>query len=92
MATRCSGSSRSCVQGRVKGLTLVGRIHEAGLNIPVIVLTVPQQPVVVDPHNGVHGVLGMPFTGYELVTRLQQVHQASQIAENTPEARPPKSW
>ena len=51
--------------------------------VPVIVLTVPQQPVVVDPGNGVHGVLVMPFTGYELVTRLQQVHQASQVAATT---------
>src|SRR4051794_6939262 len=75
------------LQGRVKGLTLVGRIHEAGLRVPVIVLTVPQQPVVVDPANGVHGVLGMPFTGYELVTRLQQVHQTSQVQDNSHFAR-----
>ena len=75
------------LQGRVKGLTLVGRIHEAGLRVPVIVLTVPQQPVVVDPSNGVHGVLGMPFTGYELVNRLQQVHQASQISDTSHLAR-----
>src|SRR3954466_7130517 len=75
------------LQGRVKGLTLVGRIHEAGITGPVIVLTVPQQPVVVDPSNGVHGVLGMPFTGYELVTRLQQVHQTSQTQDNTHLAR-----
>jgi pilus assembly protein CpaE len=75
------------LQGRVKGLTLVGRIHEAGLHVPVIVLTVPQQPVVVDPANGVHGVLGMPFTGYELVNRLQQVHQASQITDTSHLAR-----
>ena len=50
-------------------------------------LTVPQQPVLVDPTNGVHGVLGMPFTGYELVTRLQQVHQTSQTTDNTHLAR-----
>src|SRR3954453_1513430 len=75
------------LQGRVKGLTLVGRIHEAGIQVPVIVLTVPQQPVVVDPSNGVHGVLGMPFTGYELVTRLQQVHQTSQTQDNSHLAR-----
>jgi pilus assembly protein CpaE len=75
------------LQGRVKGLTLVGRIQEAGLRVPVIVLTVPQQPVLVDPGNGVHGVLGMPFTGYELVTKLQQVHQASQVTDNAHLAR-----
>ena len=75
------------LQGRVKGLNLVAKIQEAGLGVPVIVLTVPQQPVVVDPGNGVHGVLGMPFTGYELVTRLQQVHQASQISDTSHLAR-----
>ncbi len=75
------------LQGRVKGLTLVGRIQEAGMHVPVIVLTVPQQPVVVDPANGVHGVLGMPFTGYELVTRLQQVHQQSQVQDTSHLAR-----
>ncbi len=75
------------LQGRVKGLTLVGRIHEAGMRVPVIVLTVPQQPVLVDPANGVHGVLGMPFTGYELVNKLQQVHQASQVQDSSHLAR-----
>jgi pilus assembly protein CpaE len=75
------------LQGRVKGLNLVGQIHQAGLQVPVIVLTVPQQPVAPDPGNGVHGVLAMPFTGYELVSRLQQVHQSSQAADNTHLAR-----
>ncbi len=75
------------LQGRVKGLNLVAQLHQAGLKVPVIVLTVPQQPVMVDPGNGVHGVLGMPFTGYELVSRLQQVHQTSQVADSSHLAR-----
>jgi pilus assembly protein CpaE len=75
------------LQGRVKGLNLVAQIQQTGLQIPVVVLTVPQQPVMVDPSNGVHGVLGMPFTGYELVTRLQQVHQASQTTDGAHMAR-----
>jgi pilus assembly protein CpaE len=75
------------LQGRVKGLNLVAQIQQTGLQIPVIVLTVPQQPVMVDPSNGVHGVLGMPFTGYELVTRLQQVYQASQTSDGAHLAR-----
>ena len=33
------------LQGRVKGLKLVEQIHEAKLGVPVIVLTVPQNPV-----------------------------------------------
>jgi pilus assembly protein CpaE len=75
------------LQGRVKGLNLVANIHESGARVPVIVLTVPQQPVMVDPTNGVHGVLGMPFTGYELVNRMQQVHQSSQVADHSNLAR-----
>jgi pilus assembly protein CpaE len=75
------------LQGRVKGLNLVAQIQQTGLQIPVIVLTVPQQPVKVDPSIGVHGVLAMPFTGYELVTGLQQVHQASQTSDGSHLAR-----
>ena len=75
------------LQGRVKGLNLVGQISQAGLQVPVIVLTVPQQPVAPDPEAGIHGVLAMPFTGYELVSRLQQVHQTSQASDNTHLAR-----
>ena len=61
------------LQGRVKGLALVEQIHKEGLAIPVIVLTVPQNPVEVDVERGVHGVLAMPFSGFDLVTRVQQV-------------------
>jgi pilus assembly protein CpaE len=75
------------LQGRVKGLNLVGQIHQSGQQVPVIVLTVPQQPVAADPGAGIHGVLAMPFTGYELVSRLQQVHQSSQASDNAHLAR-----
>ncbi len=75
------------LQGRVKGMALVQRIHESAQPVPVIVLTVPQQPVAVDPAKGINGVLSMPFTGYELVTRLQQTHQAASVAENVGAAR-----
>ena len=37
------------LQGRIKGPKLVEQIHEAKLDVPVIVLTVPQNPVEVDP-------------------------------------------
>ena len=66
------------LQGRIKGLQLVKQIHEAGLDVPVIVLTVPQQPVEVDPANGIHGVLSMPFSGYDLISRVGQVHKEHQ--------------
>src|SRR5829696_5534613 len=75
------------LQGRVKGLNLVDQINQSGARVPVIVLTVPQQPVATDVANGIHGVLAMPFTGYELVTRLQQVHQAAATMESYGNAR-----
>ena len=66
------------LQGRIKGLQLVKQIHEAGLDVPVIVLTVPQQPVEADPAHGIHGVLSMPFSGYDLISRVGQVHKEHQ--------------
>lgn len=75
------------LQGRLKGLPLVEQIHASSAPVPVIVLTVPQQPVQPNPGSGIHGVLSMPFTGYELVTRIQQVSQAAAQAESTGSAR-----
>jgi pilus assembly protein CpaE len=75
------------LQGRVKGMDLVGKLHHSGGKIPVIVLTVPQQPITPDPENGIHGVLSMPFTGYELVTRLQQVREQAVASEGAGTAR-----
>ena len=58
------------LQGRIKGPKLVQQIHEAKLGVPVIVLTVPQNPVEPDPSVGIHGVLAMPFSGFDLMTRI----------------------
>ncbi len=63
----------SLLQGRVKGPKLVEQIREAGLDVPVIVLTVPQQPVDEDSGRGIHGVLTMPFSGFDLMTRIAYV-------------------
>jgi pilus assembly protein CpaE len=63
------------LQGRIKGLKLVEQIHEAKLNVPVIVLTVPQNPVEIDPANGVHAVLTMPFSGFDLMNRITGVRK-----------------
>jgi pilus assembly protein CpaE len=64
------------LQGRIKGPKLVEQIHAAGLNVPVIVLTVPQNPVEVDPARGVDAVLSMPFSGFELMNRVSGVRRA----------------
>src|SRR4051794_336279 len=75
------------LQGRVKGLVLVEQIHAAQVGVPVIVLTVPQQPVQPDPQRGIHGVLTMPFSGFDLVTRLQQVNQQARTSTELGAAR-----
>jgi pilus assembly protein CpaE len=58
------------LQGRIRGPKLVEMIRAADLDVPVIVLTVPQNPVEVDPALGIHGVLAMPFSGFDLMTRI----------------------
>ena len=74
------------LQGRVKGPKLVEMIQEAGLTVPVIMLTVPQNPVEVDPAKGIHGVLAMPFSGFELMNRIASVkktHASSSAGSST---------
>ena len=70
------------LQGRVKGPKLVEQIRAAGIRVPVIVLTVPQNPVAVDPAKGVHAVLSMPFSGFELMNLISGVRKAH--AESSP--------
>ncbi len=64
------------LQGRVKGLNLVDQIHKSGLGVPVIVMTVPQNPVEPNPDRGIHGVLSMPFSGFDLISRIGSVRKA----------------
>jgi pilus assembly protein CpaE len=63
------------LQGRVKGLALAEQIQRDVAGVPTIVLTVPQHPVSVDPERGIHGVLSMPFSGFDLITRITQVRK-----------------
>jgi len=64
------------LQGRLKGPALIEQLHKANLGIPVIALTVPQQPVQPDPSRGIHAVLSMPFSGYDLISRVHAVQAA----------------
>jgi pilus assembly protein CpaE len=73
------------LQGRVKGPTLISQLHAAQHGVPVIVLTVPQKPIQADPGNGIHAVLSMPFSGYDLISRIHAVQamvQETQAAGN----------
>jgi pilus assembly protein CpaE len=64
------------LQGRLKGPALIEQLHDADLGIPVIVLTVPQRPMEPDPAHGIHAVLSMPFSGYDLISRVHAVQAA----------------
>jgi pilus assembly protein CpaE len=66
----------SLLQGRLKGPKLVEQIHAERLGVPVIMLTVPQNPVEVDPEHGIHAVLSMPFSGFDLMNRISGVRKS----------------
>jgi len=61
------------LQGKIKGPQLVERLRDSGLEIPVVVLTVPQHPLARDPNRGIDAVLTLPFSGFELVNTLSHV-------------------
>jgi pilus assembly protein CpaE len=71
------------LQGRVKGLNLVDQIHKSGLGVPVIVMTVPQNPVEPNPERGIHGVLSMPFSGFDLISRIGTVRKAFEAEQES---------
>jgi pilus assembly protein CpaE len=56
-------------------------IHAAELGVPVIVLTVPQTPIEPDATKGIHGVLSMPFSGFDLMTRIATARKEYEALE-----------
>jgi len=64
------------LQGRVKGAQVVDQVRRLENAVPMIVLTVPQNPVKPAPEHGIFGVLMMPFSGYDLIHRIQDAHAA----------------
>jgi pilus assembly protein CpaE len=75
------------LQGRVKGLQLVDQLHEAGIGLPMIVLTVPQHPIEPDPIRGIQAVLMMPFSGFDLMNKVSGVHRTFQASEQAASSR-----
>jgi pilus assembly protein CpaE len=61
-------------------MQLVKQLKDAAPGIPVIVLTVPQNPIKVDAKQGIADVLSMPFNGYDLLTHVIGVHKAASAA------------
>ncbi len=68
------------LQGRLRGMQLVKQLHDANVGVPVIVLTVPQNPVTIDPAKGIDDVLAMPFNGYDLMSHITGIHRAAAAA------------
>src|SRR5947207_502532 len=68
------------LQGRIKGPALVEQLQRERVGVPVIMLTVPQNPVQADPERGIEAVLSMPFSGYDLMNKVTAVHQAYKAA------------
>jgi pilus assembly protein CpaE len=70
------------LQGRLRGMPLVKQLHDSKVGVPVIVLTVPQNPVQVEPEKGIDEVLAMPFNGYDLITKIAGVHKTASAAND----------
>jgi pilus assembly protein CpaE len=58
------------LQGQLSGLGVARAVRAAGLDIPIIFLTVPDQPVKVPADLGLAAVLSMPIDGHALLTAI----------------------
>ena len=73
------------LQGKVRGLNLAASLRQEGLATPIVIVTVPQNPIVRDPDKGIDAVLAMPFSGFELINLLQSIMAQAQAEK--PEGR-----
>ena len=73
------------LQGKINGLQVASDVREAGLELPIIALTVPQKPVAVGEGMGETRVLAMPFSGFDFMHMLQEMH--AQHRAKAPEAQ-----
>ncbi len=72
------------LQGKVNGLEVAEQVRQAGIRIPIIIITVPQKPVKAGEGMGIVEVLAMPFSGYELMNAL--THTAARYRATAPSA------
>lgn len=63
------------LQGRINGLAVAQEVRDAGIELPIIALTVPQKPIKVGTGMGEIAVLSMPFSGYDFMSLLQKMHE-----------------
>ncbi len=58
------------LQGQLSGLDVARAVRSVGLDIPIVFLTVPDQPVKVPDDLGLATVLSMPIDGHALLTTI----------------------
>jgi pilus assembly protein CpaE len=73
------------LQGKIRGLNLAAALRQEGVTTPIVILTVPQNPIERDPSKGIDAVLSMPFSGFELINLLQSI--MAQAQAERPEGR-----
>lgn len=66
----------SLLRGNPNGRQVAESIRRADTSVGIVILTVPQNPVPVDPARGVDAVLSMPFSGFDLTTAVRKTHEA----------------
>src|SRR5688572_23909969 len=62
------------LQGKINGLRVAADVREAGLELPIVCLTVPTKPIAIGEGMGQTRVLAMPFSGYDFMHLLQQMN------------------
>lgn len=62
------------LQGRLDGLAVARQVRAAGMTLPIIALTVPGRKIAVGEGMGVLRVLSMPFSGFDFMHLVQEIH------------------
>ena len=74
------------LQGRVSGGDVALGVRQAEPQVGVVMLTVPQNPVIESAERGVDSVLKMPFSGFDLTTIVRKIEEL-RSAQSTREGR-----
>jgi pilus assembly protein CpaE len=67
------------LQGKMNGLQVTIDVREAGITLPIIALTVPTKPISIGEGMGLTRVLSMPFSGFDFMHLVQELHDEHRI-------------
>jgi pilus assembly protein CpaE len=62
------------LRGSMSGLQVAEEVRQAGHDLPIIALTVPGKPVAVGEGMGIVHVLTMPFSGFDFLNLVKELH------------------